>query len=223
MGKPQARELSAAERQITGSRPEHIRTPLPLATNGVVTNVHITACGEQEGRIKAVAEGTRLAMLQVDLQTVTMQFISCQQVQLVLGLFAYARQAKMGMATVHRLPGVMPRIQSSTDVQTTMSWTRNPMGTAHRETFAHPVTKKVYPYVQLNIAPLTFSLMDTTAIETMIDTMRKAHKMATVLFDDGHQFSRNSAAPSWRPPAENSYRITGTGWIERGPTPTNDR
>lgn len=39
MSKGRARELSNDERRIVGSRREHTPTPLPLRTNGVVTNV----------------------------------------------------------------------------------------------------------------------------------------------------------------------------------------
>ncbi|WP_020108312.1 hypothetical protein [Nocardia sp. 348MFTsu5.1] len=216
MSTGKANEFSKEQRRIAGSRPDHTPTPLPLRTNGVVTNVNITACGEQRSRIKVVASGTRVAMLQVEFPGVTMQFTSCEQVQLVLGLFAIARQARMGMSKLHRLPGVMT--ESNVEVQTTMMWTRVPMGAAARDQFTHPVTHKVSPYVRLTIAPLTFALMDTTAIETMVAAMKKAHRLAIATFDDGEEFARNSAAPSWRPRAQHSYRITGTGWLTRGPT-----
>lgn len=221
MAKGKARELNKEERRITGSRPEHARTPLPLSTNGVITKVSITCCGAQDHRIKAVAPGTGAAMLQVDFQSVSMQFVSAKQVQFVLGLFGIARQARMGMAEVHRMPGITAGAQPG--VQTTMTWTRNPMGSASREQFAHPVTGKVWPFVTLTIPPLSFSLLDTTAIDSMVDAMRKAHKLAIATFEDGPRFSRNPLAPSWRPPAEQSYRITGTGWLGNGPLPDNDR
>lgn len=221
MSKGKARELSSEERRTVGSRREHTPTPLPLRTNGVVTNVNITACGEQRSRIKVFAAGTGVAMLQVEFPGVTMQFTNCEQVQLVLGLFAIARQARMGMSKLHRLPGVMT--ETNVEVQTTMMWTRMPMGAAARDQFTHPVTRKVSPYVRLTIAPLTFALMDTTAIETMVAAMKKAHKLAVATFDDGEEFSRNSAAPSWRPRAQHSYRITGTGWLKTGPTAENNR
>lgn len=212
-----AKAANTEQRRIATSRPEHTPTPLPLSTNGVITKVGITACGVQKYDVKAVASGTGVSMLQVDFQSVSMQFISCLQVQFVLGLFGIGRQARMGMATVHRMPGVMslPR----PDVQTTMSWTRTPMGAAAREQFAHPVTGKVWPYVSLTMPPLTFSLLDTTAIDSMIEGMQKAHKLAIATFDDGEQFSRNPLAPSWQPPAAHSYRITGTGWLSNGPRP----
>ena len=154
-------------------------------------------------------------MLQVEFPGVTMQFTNCEQVQLALGLFAIARQARMGMSKLYGLPGVMT--ETNVEVQTTMMWTQMPMGAAARDQFTHPVTGKVSPYVRLTIAPLTFALMDTTAIETMVAAMKKAHKLAAATFDDGEEFSRNSAAPRWRPRAQHSYRITGTGWLKTGP------
>ena len=123
------------------------------------------------------------------------------------------------MAELHRMPGVVSHVD--TDVQTTMTWTRVPMGAAAREQFAHPVTGTVFPFVRLTMPPLTFSLLDTTAIETMIEALQKAHKMAILTFKDGELFSTNSARPSWRPPAKHRYRISGTGWITPGPRPEN--
>ena len=219
MAKGKAKAPNTEARRIEGSRPEHTPTPLPLRTNGVVSNVNITVCGEQHGRITTIAPGTGTPVLQIEFTGVTMQFTNCEQVQLTLGLFAIARQARMGMARMHQLPGIMS--ESNVGVQTTMMWTRPPNGAAHRDQFTHPVTRKVSPYVTLRMPPLTFALMDTTAIETMLATMKKAHKLAIALFDDGDTYAKNSAADSWRPRAQHRFKITGTGWITNGPTPGN--
>jgi hypothetical protein len=214
--KAQAREA----RRIASSRPEHITTRLPLRTNGVVTNVNITICGEQRARVDVIAAGIGVAMVQVQFPGVTMQFLSCEQVQHVLGLFGIALQARMGMAKTTMLPEILPG--GYPEMQTTMRWTRVPNGAASREQFTHPATQKVLPYVRLTMAPLTLALMDTTAIDTMVATMRKAHKLAIATFDDGEQFSRNSAVESWRPRAAHRYKITGTGWLSSAPPPADE-
>ena len=212
-----ARAQAQEARRIASSRPEHIKTPLPLRTNGVVTNVAVTVCGEQRARVDVIAAGTGVATVQVQFPGVTMQFLSCEQVQHVLGLFATARQARMGMAKTTMLPGILPG--GYPEMQTTLRWTRGPNGAASREQFTHPATQKVLPYVRLTMSPLTLALMDTTAIDTMVATMKKAHKLAIATFDDGDQFADNSAAESWRPRAAHRYKITGTGWLTSGPPP----
>ncbi|WP_308280457.1 hypothetical protein, partial [Williamsia sp. DF01-3] len=216
-----ARAQAQEARRIASSRPDHINTPLPLRTNGVVTNVAVTVCGEQRARVDVIAAGTGVATVQVQFPGVTMQFLSCEQAQLVLGLFATARQARMGMAKSMMLPGILPG--GYPEMQTTLRWTRGPLGSASREQFTHPTTQKVFPYVRLTMAPLTLALMDTTAIETMVATMKKAHKLAIATFDDGEEFSRNSEAPSWRPRAQHRFKITGTGWLTSGPVPPADQ
>lgn len=202
-------------RRVASSRPGHETTAVPLRTNGVVNRVSMTAAGEQTAKVQALAVGTRHAAVEVAFPGLTMQFRSCEQVQVVLGLFSIARQARMGMPDAIALPGL--RIPGEIDMYATIAWTRVPMGAASREQFTHPISGKVTPCVHLTIDPLTVVLLDTTAMETMVHGLVTAHRLAIATFDDGPQFAKNSAASSWRPRAQHRYRITGTGWLIDNP------
>ena len=205
--------VSRAERRARDRhRPRHETTPVPARTNGVVTRLHITAAGEQAGTVRVIAPGTDAPALIVELPGFTMQFLCCEQVQHVLGLVALARQARMGMPERLAIPGLRSAAELA-DMQSTLTWTRVPMGAATRSTFTHPITRTVTPCVTLSIDPVAITMLDTTAIETTVETMQRAHKLAVATFDDGYIYRHNSAAPSWTPRAAHRFAIRGTGWL----------
>ncbi|GAA1890267.1 hypothetical protein [Williamsia serinedens] len=206
-------KVSQVERRARDRhRPRHETTPVPARTNGVVTRLHITAAGEQAGTVRVIAPGTDVPALVVELPGFTMQFLCCEQVQHVLGLFALARQARMGMPERLAIPGLRSAAELA-DMHSTLTWTRVPMGAASRSTFTHPVTRNVTPCVTLSIDPVAITMLDTTAIETTVETMQRAHKLAVATFDDGYIYRHNSAAPSWTPRAAHRFAVRGTGWL----------
>lgn len=196
-------------------------------TTAIVTRLTLSMAGEQTCRITTTAADTHAAALQLELPNIVMQFTSAAQVQHMLGFAAFGVQASMDMITSYPLTDPAP--MQTAQMRNTVTWLSLPTGTVAREEMPNPMRElarahhtyppvhmtKPIPYLVLAFEPVILRVLDTTALRSLIDALRRAHTTAVAIFPDGRQFKADPTRPNWKP--------RGSGYRRRGhwPTPTD--
>ncbi|MFW0797628.1 hypothetical protein AAFP30_27750 [Gordonia sp. CPCC 205515] len=187
-----------------------------LTTQGVVSRLVVTMTGRQDYRITTTAASTDSAALQLELPDLVMQFTSAEQVQHLLGFVAFGVQASMGMVTNYAQYDPTP--QQVARMRNTVTWIATPTGTATREQMTHTVIKgQTIPYLTLVFDPVALRVLDTTALRSLIDALRTAHRTAIAVFPDGRQYTADPTRRDWKPTGPEFGR-RGHGWT----TPDED-
>lgn len=193
------------------------RTPGMVVENvggAIITRVTLDLTGPITGKVSVFDAGGPAASMTVELGNhLTMNFISAVHVQHVAGFFALGNQARYGMAVDHSAAWPQARIAEGAMSRTVMTWTSAPTGTAERRQFSHPITGKVYPMLTLALRPITLNVLDLEALNSIVDTMGRAHAAAVSAFADGPDAVSNPLAPSWRPRGQR-HHTRGDGWLD---------
>ncbi|WP_415677713.1 hypothetical protein [Tsukamurella hominis] len=198
-----------------GVEPRVPGTPLEKIQDGaVVTRVSVDLTGRIAGRVSVTDGGGPGASMAVELGgQLTMNFVCAFHVQHVAGFIALARQARQGMAVDHSAAWPHARMENTVVARTVLTWTSAPTGTAERKMFPHPITGTRYPMVTLTLRPVTVNILDLVALDSVMDTMRRAHTLAVAAFADGPDAAANPLAPSWRPRGSR-HHLRGAGWLD---------
>lgn len=193
----------------------HINGPRSQNVGGaIVTRVSLDLTGELAGKVTVTDAGTAGASLTVELANqLVMHFFSAYHVQHVAGFLALARQAGFGLAPDHSAAWPQAHNRTGGIARTVLTWTSAPAGTAERREFAHPISGKVWPLVSLTLRPITLTVLDRAALDSLLDLMGRAHAAAVANLPDGAEATANPLAPSWKPRAV-AHRTIGEGWID---------
>lgn len=169
-----------------------------MSENAVVTRLIVTAVGNQQPTITTTANGLDQASLQLTLPSLIIQFTSCEQVQHLRGLLAFAGPATMGMGQHHHVP------LDNFDVQmrNTITILKPQAGTVTRELISGRM-----PYIVIHWGPLTWRILDRTAYESLTETLERTHKTAATVFPDGHRHRTDPTRPNWLSNTRNTHQM----------------
>lgn len=200
---------------MNNSQNPHMPEPLPLT--GIVTAMVFTISGAQTTALEVTGVGTEYARLTMSWGKLTMSFTTCEQVQLLRGCFALARQGMLQAPVLATLPVAEANPLAEASV-VAVTWTGRPSAAASIEQAHNPRTRKTSNYVALTIGNLTFRILDRTALESVLGHFAHAHKLAVLAFPDGEDHKANPTSARWHPREEVRINRAGTGsgiWLPR--------
>ncbi|PJD99422.1 hypothetical protein [Mycobacterium sp.] len=159
-----------------------------LTSPAIITHTTASLKGRQDVDVTVHHARTPDARMSLTFNGIHMIIYSCHAAQGLLEAFAAARGQMSHLPTQMPTAGANP---PDGDARITLSieWTRRPSYAVVAQSAPNRIKTATVHWVDLFTGPITWQIRDKAALMSMIELLRRAHKTAIAVFDDGELYN----------------------------------
>ena len=162
---------------------------------GLITHTTVSVRGQLDPDITVHHARTPDARIGITIDGTHMSLYNCQTAQGLLEAFAAAR-GHMVYVPAQIPAGAPPVDEPAARAALAIEWTRAPAYAVVAQSALNRLKTAKVHWVDVYTGPITWQMRDRTAILSMIDSLRRVHEVAIVVFADGDQHKADPSAAS---------------------------